>query len=394
MNAPASPPPDHRSPDHPLLDPPLRTLRARCREAARELRAHALAVDADPGGERRQLDTAVLALMRAAATPKEFRAADAAVDLGTAEGCLPRVVATVEFARGDAGVVCSNTGPSLAGVAVDTLGDQAQRETFYRAIADGRAWTFFAMTEPARGSDAAAMESRLTPCADPADGYRLSGAKRYVGNASRAAIGVVFARTGPTALSIRGALLPLPAAGFAAEPLDMIGLRGARICQVDLDDVPVPRAHLLGAHLPASRRGLWGIGRTFNAMRLQITALALGTAWAIRDCVAELRPGWSGTDLVTARLAAACALLYDAAAAVDLDPDARRPPAAAKLHGTDLAVRTAHWAAGALGPGTLLEHPLLEKWCRDVRAFEFMDGTSNIQRLHITGDIASRKVRR
>jgi alkylation response protein AidB-like acyl-CoA dehydrogenase len=376
------------------LDPPLRALRDTCREAGHELRAHALAVDADPGGARRQLDTPVLALMRAASTPKEFRTSAMPDDnLGQTDGCLPRVVATVEFARGDAGVVCSNTGPSLAGVAVDTLGDQAQREQFYESIADGRSWTFFGMTEPDRGSDAAAMETRLDARPDPADGYLLTGAKRYVGNASRAAIGVVFARTGRTPLSIRGALIPLPAAGFTAEPLDMIGLRGARICQLDLRAVPVPRAHLLGAHLPASRRGLWGIGRTFNAMRLQITALALGTALAVRDCVTQLRPGWSGAELVSARLDAACELLYDAAQAVDLDPDARRPPAAAKLHGTDLAVRTTHWAAGALGPGGLLEHPLLEKWCRDVRAFEFMDGTSNIQRLHITGDIASRKVR-
>ncbi|WP_258036908.1 acyl-CoA dehydrogenase family protein [Streptomyces sp. SM14] len=379
-------------PDAPL-DPPLRALRADCRTAGRALRAHALAVDADPGGEQRQLDSPVLALMRAASTPKEFRTPGMPDDLDSTDGCLPRVVATVELARGDAGVVCSNSGPSLAGVAVDTLGDEAQRAQFYDAIADGRSWTFFGMTEPARGSDAGAMETRLDALPDPADGYALTGAKRYVGNASRATVGVVFARTGSTALSIRGALVPLPAEGFVAEPLDMMGLRGARICQLDLERVRVPRAQLLGAHLPASRRGLWGIGRTFNAMRLQITALALGTAWAIHDGVAELRPGWAGLEPVTARLTAACALLYDAAAAVDLDPDARRPPSAAKLHGTDLAVRTAHWAANAAGPGGLLEHPLLEKWCRDVRAFEFMDGTSNIQRLHITGDIASRKAR-
>lgn len=372
------------------LDTPLRELRDTCREAARDLRAHALAVDADPGGPQPQLDSDVLALMRAASTPKEFRGASMPDVGGYADNCRSRVVATVEFARGDAGVVCSNTGPSLAGVAVDTLGSQAQRELFYDTIADGRAWTFFGMTEPDHGSDATAMETCLDAFPDPADGHLLTGAKRYVGNASRASIGVVFGRTGRTPLSIRGALVPLPAPGFAAEPLDMIGLRGARICHLDLEGVEVPPGMMLGAHLPASRRGLWGIGRTFNAMRLQIAALALGTALAVRDEVARLRPDAPGHEVASARLEAACALLYDAAAAIDLDPDARRPPAAAKLHATDLAVRTTHWAARALGPGALLEHPLLEKWSRDVRAFEFMDGTSNIQRLHITGDVAAR----
>ncbi|WP_405581257.1 acyl-CoA dehydrogenase family protein [Streptomyces sp. NBC_01190] len=374
------------------LDTPLRELREQCREAGRELRAHALAVDADPAGTA-HLDLPVLALVRAASTPKDFRTGSAVNDGGYSDTCLSRVVASVELARGDAGVLSANTGPSLAGVAVDTLGNEAQRELFYDTIADGRAWTFFGMTEPAHGTDATAMESRFDAAGDPADGYLLSGTKRYVGNASRGAIGVVFARTGRTPLSIRGALIRQPAPGFHGEPLDMIGLRGARICKLDLDAVPVPREMLLGAHLPASRRGLWGISRTFNAMRLQIAALALGTALGTRDYVTEQRPGWSGHEVVSARLDAATALLYESAAAVDLQPDVVRPPSMAKLHTTDLAVRTTHWAARALGPGALLDHPLLEKWSRDVLAFEFMEGTSNIQRLHITHDLASRKGR-
>src|SRR5690606_12369341 len=104
--------------------------------------------------------------------------------------------------------------------------------------------------EPDHGSDATAMQTRLDPLPDPADGYLLTGAKRYVGNASRASVGVVFGRLGRSPLSIRGALIPLPAPGFTAEPLDMIGLRGARICRVGLDGVHVPRAMLLGSHLP------------------------------------------------------------------------------------------------------------------------------------------------
>ena len=99
--------------------------------------------------------------------------------------------------------------------------------------------------------------------------------------------------------------------------------------------------------------------------------------------VREQRPGWSGLDLMSARLAAARALLYDVAATIDGSPGDRRSPSIAKLHVTDLAVQATRWAEYALGPGSLAEHPLLEKWCRDVFAFEFMDGTSNILRLNI-----------
>jgi alkylation response protein AidB-like acyl-CoA dehydrogenase len=62
-----------------------------------------------------------------------------------------------------------------------------------------------------------------------------------------------------------------------------------------------------------------------------------------------------------------------------------------KLAAVEMGVSTGRWVARVMGPGGLLEHPLLEKWTRDVCAFEFMDGTSNMQRLHVergyqTGD--------
>jgi alkylation response protein AidB-like acyl-CoA dehydrogenase len=369
------------------LDPALRELRDLCRQIAPDLRSRALAVDAEPLDLDRHLDSPTLRLLRSASTPKRFRDQDVPLDVAEyTDSCLARVVANFELARGgDAGALSANTGPSFAGLAVDALGDEAQQELFYRAVADGRSWTFFAMTEPERGSDATAMQTSLAadPGADPADGRRLNGTKRYVANASRGAIGVVFARVGPTPLAIRAALVQRPAPGLTGQALPMIGLRGACIGQLDFEDVHVPRELLLGSHLPMSRRGLWGAGRAFNVMRTQIAALAVGTGFAALDYVAQQRPGWSGGELVSARLRAAEALLYDAAAEVDRSPDDRRAPSVAKLHATDLAVQVTRWAEYALGPGSLLEHPLLEKWSRDVCAFEFMDGTSNILRTHI-----------
>ena len=48
-----------------------------------------------------------------------------------------------------------------------------------------------------------------------------------------------------------------------------------------------------------------------------------------------------------------------------------------------LATRATLTVASLLGPGSLLEHPLLEKWSRDARGFEFMEGTSNMQKLNV-----------
>ncbi|MGH3416981.1 MAG: acyl-CoA dehydrogenase family protein [Actinocrinis sp.] len=369
------------------LDPALRELRDTCRQIAKDLRSRALAVDADPDDVSQHLDAASLTLLRTASTPKRFRQEDLPLRFAEyTDSCLARALANLELARGDAGILSANTGPSLAGLAVDALGDEAQQELFYRALADGRTWTFFAMTEPDRGSDATALASRFEPDLD--GGRRLTGVKRYVANAARGSIGVVFARTGSTALSIRAALVQCPATGFSGRALEMIGLRGARFGEMTFDAVHVPEELLLGRHLPTSQRGIWGAGRAFNVMRVQIAAQALGAGFAIRDYVLEHRPRPPGAELVSARLDAARQLLYDVAVSVDRAPSDPRPPSIVKLHTTGLAVELTRWAERVLGPGSLLEHPLLEKWCRDVCAFEFMDGTGNILRLHIAPDTA------
>jgi alkylation response protein AidB-like acyl-CoA dehydrogenase len=340
-------------------------------ELATSLRPHALAVDAGEVPAIPALD-----IIRDIATPPHFRGSDLpkCAELYT-ETCLARTAANIELARGDAGVLNICRAPSLAGLAVDALGSAEQQEAFYRVLADERPWTFFGMTEPKVGSDATAMQTRLDK------DFRLHGGKRYVANAERGGIGVVFARTGPTPLSVRAVIVRNPSPGYTGRALTMFGLRGAALGEMTFDGIEIPRSSLLGAHLPASRRGLWGAARTFNIMRLQIGAQALGVALAIADYVHQLRPRWN--PLMATKLEAARELLLDCAHDVDNNPDDRRAPSIGKLHATHLAVETARWAEAALAPGGLLEHPLLEKWCRDVHAFEFMDGTSNIQRLTI-----------
>ncbi|MDI5964580.1 acyl-CoA dehydrogenase family protein [Streptomyces sp. SL13] len=361
----------------------LRDLRGLSRDLAADLRRDALAVDADPFDTERLRASGTMELLRLMSTPKAFRTGEVppcAEEFTTS--CLGRVVANVELATGDVGVMNACAAPSLAGLAVEALGDERQQEWFYRDLADNRSWTFFGMTEPARGSDATAMLTRLDRAPGDAADFLLSGAKRYVANAERGTTGVVFARTGPTALSIRAVMLRHPTPGFTGTALPMMGLRGACIGHMSFDAVPVAPDMVLGRHLPASRRGMWGAVRAFNVIRLQIGAQALGAAYAIRDYVCEQRPGWAGHAVLSARLDAARQLVYDKAVETDHAPDDRRAPSVAKLHTTQLAVEATRWAESALGPGCLLDHPLLEKWCRDVYAFEFMDGTSNI--LHLT----------
>ncbi|HEU5425705.1 MAG TPA: acyl-CoA dehydrogenase [Actinocrinis sp.] len=365
------------------LDARLRAVRDVSREAAEQLRSLALAIDADPDAMEAHLDTEVYAMVRTSNTPAKHRESLPGRPLRLLDegNCLETVVGTLELARGDAGALLACPSPALAGVIVDLLGDERQRELFYTRLHGGRTWTFFAMTEPGRGSDATAMETRLE--ADGAGGWLLRGEKRYIGNGARGGVGVVFARTGRSALSIRAVLVEPPHEAWHAQRLDMVGLRGAALSALRFDGMPVRGDMLLGEHLPVTRRGIWGAIETFNNMRIQVAALAVGTALAIAEYVAEHRKSAPGLPVALTRAEAARELVYQAAARVLRDPDNSYLSCAAKLGATRMAVQTARWASGAMGPAGLLEHPLLEKWTRDVCAFEFMEGTGDIQRLHV-----------
>ncbi|WP_433271696.1 acyl-CoA dehydrogenase family protein [Actinosynnema sp. CS-041913] len=365
------------------LDERTRVLRDVGAECASELAGLALAVDADPEDMAPHLGSEALRLIRLMCTPERFREEPLRLggfDYGDAS-CLQRVVGTAALARGDAGSVLAAPGPALAGIVVDVLAGEDQRERFYRRLSDGRTWTFFAMTEPRGGNDATGMVTRLD---EKEPGTReLHGTKRYIGNGARGDIGVVFGRTGRSALSIRAALVETPLARCDRRPLDTVGLRGARLSELVFSGTTVDEGSLLGNHLPVSRRGMWGAVKTFLSMRVQVAAMAVGTAQAMFDQVTAQRPNAPGADDVRLRLDAALTLLYEAADAVDHDPDRAYSSSVAKLVGTALGVEVARWAARSLGPASLLVDPLLEKRVRDVYAFEFMEGTTNIQRLQV-----------
>ena len=372
------------------LDDRLRAVRDRAREASADLRGRALAIDADPDAMEPHFDSPVFAAMREAQIPVEFReSATSEPQHPDAGSCLETVVAFTETARGDAATALACPGPGLAGVMVLLLGDPAQQEVFYRRMHGGRTWPFFAMTEAAHGSDAGAMDTRFER--DGAGGWLLYGSKKFVGNAARGGVGVVFGRTGRSALSIRAALVELPAPGWSGARLDTVGMRGAYLSELVFEGVPVAGDMMLGSHLPVAQRGLWGALKTFNQVRLHVAAMAVGTALAMADYVGEHRKTAPGLDVAVARAEAAREALYEAAAHLDRNPERAYWSSAVKLAAVEMAVTTGRWAARVMGPSGLLEHPLLEKWTRDVCAFEFMDGTGNMQRLHVergyqTGD--------
>lgn len=301
--------------------------------------------------------------------------------------CEEQVVVFEELARGDAAAVLSLPGPSMSGHVVGELADPEQRELYYQRLAQAPTWTFFGMTEPAHGSDPAGMATLLRP-ADDGTGFVLDGTKRFVGNGARAGLGVLFARRSTGPLGVTAVLVDTDRPGFTATPLPASGLRGLQLSELSLRSVPLTERDVLGRGHRATRQGMWAATRTFNRFRPVVACLALGVAQAAYDYVHAHRrrlraqEAWS-MGRFAERLAGVRALVLAAARSADRDPEDGTLASAAKIRATRLAEDLTVAAVDCLGPGARWEHPLLDKWVRDARAFEFMEGTGNIQRLGV-----------
>jgi acyl-CoA dehydrogenase len=363
----------------------LAGLRSLGREHAAALRGTALRFDAEPGLAPRlvvqRLPWRQLMGMPAAYNQDPFRVHGRPAYL---DSCLQQVVMFEELARADAAAVLALPGPSMSGFVVAELGDEPQRARYYQLLAEEPTWTFFGLTEPAHGSDPGGMDTALRP--GPAGTVSLNGVKRFVGNGARARIGVVFARRHSGPLGIMAVLLDTTRPGFASVPLETLGLRALQLSELRMRDVPIAPEDLLGHGKSATRQGMWAAMRTFNRYRPVVSCLALGAAQGAYDYMLDNRRELRSAErhLLAAfegRLHGVRALILAAAAAVDRSPDDGALASAAKIRATHLAEEITTTALQLLGPGARWEHPLLDKLARDARGFEFMEGTSSIQRL-------------
>ncbi|WP_411141999.1 acyl-CoA dehydrogenase family protein [Streptomyces sp. x-80] len=362
-------------------------LRAYCAEAAVQLREIGPEIDHAPDRIAKWLELPAVHVLRACTVPDSYMDRPLRIGRHTYDmrSCLEHTVTWEALSYGDAGAVLASPGPSMSGVTVDALGNDAQRDWYFTRLGQAPTWTFFALTEPEKGSAAVELTATLTP---DGDGFVLDGAKRYVGNGAHAQLGVAFCRRGPGPLGIEVVLVDTADPGFHAEVLPTVGLRGARITAMTFDRVRIPRERVLGLERKPTRRGLVGGIRTLLRFRPVLAGMALGLARSALDHVQEQRPALAGVPRLrlaelSDRVAAARAQTFRVAA--EIDAGRLRPDhiAAVKLRAAELAEESTLLAADLMGQASLLEDPWLNKLYRDARAFEFKEGTGQIHRLGV-----------
>ncbi|WP_030804103.1 acyl-CoA dehydrogenase family protein [Streptomyces sp. NRRL S-337] len=292
------------------------------------------------------------------------------------------------------------------GVSVHTLachalagyGTKEQRAEHLPAMLGGGLLGAYCLSEPSSGSDAASLTTR----AEREDGgdWTLSGTKAWTTHGGVADFYTVLARTGGSgAHGITAFLVPGDADGLsAAAPERKMGMKGSPTAQLHFDGVRVPDARRIGDEGQGFAIALSAL----DSGRLGIAACAVGVAQAALDealsYTAERRQfgrplvDFQGLRFMLADMAtqieAGRALYLTAARLRDAGLPFSKEAAMAKLFCTDTAMRVTTDAVQLLGGyGYTLDFPV-ERYMREAKVLQIVEGTNQIQRMVIARHLA------
>src|SRR6516162_8759023 len=297
------------------------------------------------------------------------------------------------------------------GVSVHTLtclplaafGTGEQRDRWLPAMLGGELLGAYCLSEPQSGSDAAALATTAVAVngeGEPGRGYRIDGVKAWISHAGQADFYTLFARTSgepegrDRARGISCLHVPAATEGVSAAPAEhKMGMRASVTAQMIFDGARVPADHLIGEEGNGFAIALAAL----DAGRLGIAACATGLAQAALDTAVgyarERRQfgqpiiGFEGLSFLLADMAtgveAARALYREAARRKDAGQPFSKQAAMAKLFATDTAMRVATDAVQVLGGYGYVEDFPAERYLREAKMLQIVEGTNQIQRLVI-----------
>jgi len=322
--------------------------------------------------------------------PKEYGGAGADV--------LSAALAVEELSK-----YCASTGDIVAthnGLCCDPIlanGTEEQKKKYLPMLTTGRHVGAFALTEPNAGSDASKGQ---TVARLEGDHYVLNGSKIFITNGYVADIFVVFAMTDKSKGNhgISAFIVEKDFPGFSVGKHEVkMGLHGSPTAEIVFQDCIVPKENLLGQE----GKGFKIAMQTLDGGRIGIAAQALGIAeGAMQEAIdytkARVQFGkpiskFQNTQFVLADMAMGCEagrfLIYDAAEKKQNGVRYTKEAAMAKLFCSEHANKSVTKALQALGGyGYTNDYPL-ERMMRDAKITEIYEGTSEVQRIVISGNM-------
>ncbi|MEV8635171.1 acyl-CoA dehydrogenase family protein [Streptosporangium sp. NPDC051023] len=275
---------------------------------------------------------------------------------------------------------------------VAAYGTEEQRAELLPELLGGELLGAYCLSEPQSGSDAAALTTRAVP---DADGYVVDGVKAWITHGGVADFYTLMART--SADGSRGiSCFHVPAGtqglSFGA-PERKMGMRSSPTAQVRFDGARLGRGALLGAEGEGFRIAMAAldggrIGIAACAVGLAQAALAAATAYAgerrqFGSRVIDFQGiGFMLADMAT-QVAAARALYLDAARLRDAGRPYGTRAAMAKLFATDMCMKVTTDAVQIFGGYGYVEDFPVERYMREAKVLQIVEGTNQVQRLVI-----------
>jgi len=298
-----------------------------------------------------------------------------------------------EIARVSASYAVSVAVTGLPQVILSTFGTEAQKEKYLPALAGGETIGAFALSEPDSGSDAASLQ---TTAVREGDHYRLNGTKFWITHGGFADLYVVMARTGgdgPKGVSAFLVEGSTPGLSFGKKE-EKMGLRASPTVEVVLRDVLIPIENLLGSEGDGFKVAMSALdsGRiTIGAISVGIAQAALDTSAAYACQRKQFKKAiidFQGVGFMLADMAckieSARLLVHKAASLRDDSKPYSHIAAMAKCVATDASIEVATDAVQVLGGyGYTREYPV-ERYMRDAKVMQIVEGTNQVQRLVIS----------
>ena len=280
---------------------------------------------------------------------------------------------------------------------IATFGTEEQKQKYLPGLCSGEKLGAFGLTEAGAGTDAAMQK---TVAEDKGDHWVLNGSKIFITNAGFASVFVVFAMTDKEAGNhgISAFIVEKGTPGFTVGAHEKkMGIRGSSTCELVFQDCRIPKENLLGE----LNKGFKIAMMTLDGGRVGIAAQAVGIA---QGCIDQTIPyireriqfgkrisqfqnsQFQLADLQT-KVDAARMLLYRAAQAKQDGEPYSHLAAMAKLFASDVACQVTRECVQLVGGyGYTREYPF-ERMMRDAKITEIYEGTSEVQRMVISGAV-------
>ncbi len=309
-----------------------------------------------------------------------------------------------ELARHNLGPAIFISVHSMVSGLIRHFGNTAQHAQYLPHLASGKFLGAFALTEPAAGSDAAALKTSATKVEG---GYTINGEKCYITSAGAADIYIVFARTAPAAENgkrgqgISAFIVASDAKGLSVgKPEKKMGCELSPIASLAFSEMLVPETALLGELHAGYSVALGGLAKG----RINIAACANGVSHAAlhravdhlsqRQQFGQALAEFQGLQFMLAdlkmQLEAAELLTWQAAQTLQASPEDRNNrlfPSLAKCYATDTAMRITTDAVQLLGGAGYIAEYEVERLMREAKMLQIVEGTNQVQRAVIAREM-------